>query len=93
MASEESDDAGEHRTTDHALVQSLVEERGGYPGHEPQSTGEGDRALLRIGDHDADEDLEEMSWDTFFEVFEEKDLAYVYDAAGDGVGELEQRNT
>ncbi|WP_435346356.1 hypothetical protein [Haloarchaeobius sp. HRN-SO-5] len=92
MAREQADDSRENRTTDHALVQSLVEDRGGYPAHEPQTEGQGDRALLRIGDTDEAADLEEMSWETFLDIFEEKDLAYVYDPGGDGVGRLDQRD-
>jgi hypothetical protein len=92
MSQDHSEDAGLSRTSDPAIVQAIVEKRGGYPAHEPESTGQGDRALLRIGDHDADEDLEEMTWETFLDAFEEKGLAYVYDPHDEGVGELRARD-
>ena len=72
-------------TTDRALVRDLVEEYGGYPAHVEQSEGEGDRGLLRVAfpdvpsrDADRNEDLKELSWETFFDQFEEEGLALVY---------------
>ena len=77
MSSERTDD-DLRRTTDSALVRSVIEERGGYPAHEPRSEGQGDQGLLRIGEHGSDDDLKEISWEAFSEEFEEKNLAYVY---------------
>lgn len=99
--------AGVRRTTDPAVVRSVVQERGGYPAHEPRSEGQGDRGLLRIGRQGREEDLKEISWEAFEEAFEAKDLEFVYpddesdpDAvdgeagAGeiDAVGELRKRS-
>ena len=83
-------------TTDRALVRDLVEEYGGYPAHVERSEGGGDSGLLRLafpdvpsGDADRNEDLKELSWEAFFDQFDEENLALVYpenlgdDAAAD----------
>lgn len=72
-------------TTDHALVRTLVEDRDGYPAHLAKSEGQGDSGLLQVGLADADEsgDLKEISWEQFFEEFEEKDLAFAYREGGE----------
>ncbi len=73
--------AGESKTTtDHDTIRRWVEERGGRPAR-VKGTGSGDDpGLLRIdypgrGD---DESLEEISWEDFFEAFEENKLAFLY---------------
>ena len=107
MSSDQPGEPEVRGTTDVAVVRSVVESRGGYPAHEPQTEGLGDRSLLRIGRHGREADLKEISWDAFVEEFREKDLEYVYpddesdpDAvdgdAGPGgidvVGELRERS-
>lgn len=76
--SNEPDDSDVRRTTEPTLARTVIEDRGGYPAHDPQSEGEGDSGLLRVGLRDRDEDLKEISWDEFEAEFEEKDLALVY---------------
>jgi hypothetical protein len=67
-------------TTDHDTIRHWVEERGGRPAA-VKGTGNGDDAgVLRIdypgrGD---DESLQQISWNDFFEKFEESDLAFLY---------------
>jgi hypothetical protein len=69
------------RTTDHAKIRHWAEARNGKPAR-VQGTGEGeDAGLLRIDfpeDSDEEEELEEITWDEFFEKFDEKRLAFVY---------------
>ncbi|WP_101297922.1 bifunctional DNA primase/polymerase [Halegenticoccus soli] len=68
------------QTTDHETIRNWVEERNGHPAH-VEGTGGDDPGLLRIDFEDADdgdESLEEISWDEFFEAFEENDLAFLY---------------
>jgi len=72
------------RTTDHAKIRQWAEARDGRPSrvqgtHEPDDAG-----LLRIdfperesAEDDTDE-VEEISWDEFFEKFDEQGLAFVY---------------
>jgi len=107
MSSDQPGEPAVRRTTDPALVRSVVESRGGYPAHEPQTEGQGDQGLLQIGRLGREEDLKEITWDAFEEEFRDKDLEYVYpddesdpDAvdgdAGPGeidvVGELHERS-
>jgi hypothetical protein len=67
-------------TTDHATIRRFVEERGGRPAR-VRGTGDAENAgLLRIdfpGRGKAQE-LEPISWDEFFEKFEQEKLAFVY---------------
>lgn len=94
----DSPDADLNTTTDHALVRKLMDEEGGYPAHVEGSEGQGDQGLLRIGSRtdDPDDSLKEISWDEFFEEFEEKELMLAYtDVADEGdarVLELRRRD-
>lgn len=76
------------RTTDHETIRQWAEERGGHPATVGDTGDEDDPGILRIdfedGDDGADEDLERISWDAFFEAFEENDLAMVYQDETDG---------
>jgi hypothetical protein len=75
-------------TTDHGKIQSWIEERGGVPSvvrvtHRTDGSG-----LLRVDfpEEEQDEGLEQISWDEFFEIFDSKHLAFLYQdrtAAGD----------
>ena len=69
------------RTTDHTKIRLWAEARNGKPAR-VQGPGEPDDAgLLRIDfpeDHEEEEDLEEITWDEFFEKFDEKGLAFLY---------------
>lgn len=92
MTPEQNDDQTEQRdddevqyATEPTLARTLIEERSGYPAHLPASEGEGDSGLLRVGFHDRDENLKEISWDQFREEFDEKGLALAYRDDGDPV--------
>ncbi|HLU65942.1 MAG TPA: hypothetical protein VKZ63_06685 [Kofleriaceae bacterium] len=69
------------RTTDHRTIRRWVEERGGYParvvgaGH----PGEGE-GILRIDfpGYSGEETLERIDWSSFFRVFEDSELAFLY---------------
>ena len=71
------------QTTDHEKIRRWVEARNGKPVR-VQGTGSADDVgVLRIDFPEAhedenDEDLEEISWEEFFEKFDEKRLAFVY---------------
>lgn len=66
-------------TTDHETIRHWVEERGGQPAT-VKGTGNGDAGLLRIDypGRGAEEALEKISWEEFFDKFEESKLAFVY---------------
>jgi hypothetical protein len=71
-----------HTTTDHDEIKRWAEARGGHPAA-VESTGSGDDpGLLRIAFPDRpesdDESLEEISWDEWFQAFDENGLALVY---------------
>jgi hypothetical protein len=73
--------AGESKiTTDPDEIKRWVEERGGYPASVKATSEDGDPGLLRIDfpGYSEDESLERISWEDFFEKFEEKDLAFLY---------------
>lgn len=64
-------------TTDHETIRAWVEERGGRPTR--VRTGSQDGAdLLRIDFGEPDPELEPISWDAFFNHFEEHRLAFLY---------------
>lgn len=66
------------KTTDHDEIRQWVEERSGKPASVAgTSRGDEEIGLLRI-DFAEDESLDEISWDEFFEKFEEKQLAFLY---------------
>lgn len=68
------------RTTNHDYIRRWTEERGGRPAA-VRGTGEGeDVGILRIDfpDYSKDESLEPISWEEFFEKFDESSLAFVY---------------
>lgn len=73
--------AGEtQQTTDRKKIKQWVEERGGQPATVADTGGKGEPGILRIdfpgyGDPDA---LEKISWEDFFEKFEEKNLLFIY---------------
>ena len=74
--------AGAKITTDHDEIRNWAEERGGRPATVRSTHGKGGTGIIRIefpgapnSKHDA---LEEISWEEFFEKFDESDLALLY---------------
>jgi hypothetical protein len=67
-------------TSDHDVIREWVEARGGSPSRVKGTGGEADEAggILRIDFGEKEKSLEEISWDEFFEVFDDRDLAFVY---------------
>ncbi len=66
-------------TTDHEEIRNWVEERGGHPAI-VKGTEKRGSALLRIDypGYSGEDTLEEISWDEFFEMFDENNLAFLY---------------
>ena len=68
-------------TTDRETIRKWAEERGGRPAavRSTHGSGEGGTGIIRIEFPDApnarDDNLEEISWEEFFEKFEESKLA------------------
>lgn len=73
--------AGEsHVTIDHDEIRKWIEERGGRPATVRRTGDKEDPGLLRVDfpGYSGEESLEEISWDEFFEKFDEKNLAFLY---------------
>lgn len=63
-------------TTDHDTIRQWAEARNGRPA---RVEGTGDAGgLLRIDFDEPEERLEEISWDEFFAIFEDNNLAFLY---------------
>jgi hypothetical protein len=69
-------------TTDHDEIRKWAESRKGHPA-KVKTKGEG--GILRFDFGEPEENLEQISWDEFFEIFDENDLAFLYqDKTKDG---------
>jgi hypothetical protein len=69
-------------TTDHEEIRRWAEERDGQPAAVRRTYSGDDPGIIRIAFPDApyarDEALQPISWDEFFEKFDEAELAMVY---------------
>jgi hypothetical protein len=70
-------------TTNHETIRRWVEDRGGKPSHVTETGSDGDTGILRIDFGDQDEGLEPVSWDDWFDAFEENGLAFLYQDEGE----------
>ncbi|HKP48351.1 MAG TPA: hypothetical protein VJT50_17250 [Pyrinomonadaceae bacterium] len=74
-------------TTNHSEIRKWVEERGGRPSR-VKGTDKGDSGgVLRIDypGYSGEDTLEHVTWEEFFEAFEENNLAFLYqDETKDG---------
>jgi hypothetical protein len=76
-------------TTDHETIRKWAEERGGKPAVVKSTQRKDDVGILRIefpgAPNAKDDNLEEISWDEFFEKFDREGLALLYqDKTADG---------
>ncbi|MGE5609147.1 MAG: bifunctional DNA primase/polymerase [Bacillota bacterium] len=72
---------GESRTTtDHEQIRKWVESRGGHPACVKGTGSHTDAGLLRIDfpGYSGEESLQAISWEEFFNKFEERKLAMLY---------------
>jgi hypothetical protein len=67
-------------TTDHRQIQKWVESRGGKPATVKRTARGDEPGVLRIDfpGYSGEESLEEISWNDFFEKFDESKLAFLY---------------
>ena len=85
-AKKSSSDHEAQVTTDHEEIRRWVEERGGNPAV-VKGTESGDSALLRIDypGFSGEGKLEPIEWEEFFEIFDDNNLAFLYqDRTADG---------
>ncbi len=64
-------------TTDHSTIKTWIQDRDGRPAV-VRDTANGGGGVLRIDYGEEDEELASISWDDFFNIFEENDLAFLY---------------
>lgn len=66
-------------TTDHDTIRNWIEERDGKPARIKDTGGDNSTGILRVDfPGGAEEELETIDWDEFFEQFEQNDLAFLY---------------
>ena len=75
-------------TTDLDEIRRWVESRGGKPAAVRETGSGGDPGILRINFEnepggDDDQELEEISWEEWYQAFEENNLAFLYQDEGD----------
>ena len=74
-----------HTTTDHDQIKKSIEERDGVPTTVKETEQDGHAGIVRIDFGPREERLEKISWDEFFEKFDEAGLAFLYqDETKDG---------
>jgi hypothetical protein len=66
-------------TTDHATIRKWAEARDGRPARVKGTGDAKDAGLLRLDFGKPEESLEAISWEEFFEKFEESELALLYE--------------
>lgn len=71
------DESKGKKTTDVEEIRKWAEDRGGKPALVRQTETE-NSGLLRIDFAEANESLDEISWDEFSRIFEEHKLAFLY---------------
>jgi hypothetical protein len=73
------DEMAEGKTTvDHKKIRKWAEERGGVPSTVKGTGGKKDAGILRLDFKPDDEGLAEISWEEFFEKFDNSNLAFLY---------------
>lgn len=67
-------------TTDHEEIRRWAEERNGHPATVKRTAKGGGAGILRIDfpGYSGEESLKEISWDEFFEKFDDSNLAFIY---------------
>src|SRR4051794_34597758 len=67
-------------TTDHELIRSWVEERGGHPAVVKRTRGRGGPRVMRIDypGYSGEDTLEAIEWDDFFKAFDQRGLAFLH---------------
>ncbi len=67
-------------TNNHEEIQKWAEERGGKPSHVKSTGSKDDIGILRIDfpGYSGEGSLEEITWDQFFEKFDERGLSLIY---------------
>lgn len=80
MAEKKNVTSASHITTDHEVIRRWAEARGGQPSHVKRTGGKDDIGILRIDfpGYSGEDTLEPISWDEWFDKFDERGLAFLY---------------
>ena len=73
--------AASYTTTDHDVIRAWAEARGARPASVASTAGKNDAGILRLdfpGGDDNDDGLNDVDWTPFFETFDDRKLAFVY---------------
>ena len=65
-------------TTDHDTIRQWIEQRGGTPSVVTGTQDDEGEGILRVDFQEPDANLEEIDWDEFFDTFEDRKLAFLY---------------
>lgn len=72
-------------TTNHDEIRKWIEERDGRPAKVKGTESRDGEGILRVDFRDPDDKLEPISWEEFFETFEDRKLAFLHqDQKGKG---------
>jgi hypothetical protein len=66
------------RTIEHKAIRKWAEERGGTPARVKSTEDRSGEGILRFDFAEPDEKLEPISWEEFFETFEDRKLALLH---------------
>lgn len=76
---------GSKQTTDHEEIRKWAQARDGRPAAVAQTHSGDDAGILRIDFGEKEPELEEISWEEFFQTFDDRKLAFLYqDKTKDG---------
>jgi hypothetical protein len=71
--------AGAKTTTDHDEIRRWVEARGGKPAKVADTDGRKGSGILRIDFNEPEASLTPISWDEFFQIFDDRELAFLHE--------------
>jgi len=79
-----------YRTTDHEIIRNWILEHNGVPAVVRDSSGEdGEGEVLRLAFGPMSNDMERISWNEFFTIFDTRRLRFRYEDPIDGETSLE----
>jgi hypothetical protein len=65
-------------TVDHNKIRHWAQSRGGHPATVKETENGDGAGILRLDFDPADEGIEKISWEEFFDKFEDADLAFLF---------------
>src|SRR5206468_11591524 len=88
-------EAASYTTTDHEVIKAWAQARGGRPASVEGTENGSDAGILRLefpeGPQGDSSELDSVEWDAFFETFDQRNLAFVYQEKTSG-GEVSRFN-